>query len=151
MSWRNKVMLAALVVVIVITGFILNGHSIPGSVTAAEGLTASTQRQLKQKLMKKRQLLEQEVDAHKIAIEMGRGSQSSLKQAREAVMRVDIELSDSKEERAKIYAEIIQFYAEREKSLELQVQAGQRPMFSFREAQLDRLDVEIEMLKDQLN
>ena len=151
MSQRYKVGLAALVVVVVITELILNGHSSLGSVTAAESLSASTQTQLKQKLLEKKQLLEQVVNERKIAIEIGRGSQSSLEQAREAVLRVGIELCDSKEDRAKIYNEIIQSYAEREKSLELQVKAGQLHTSSLREAKVDRLDVEIEMLKNQLN
>jgi len=151
MSQQNKVLLAVLVAVIAMTGLILNGLSTPRSATAAEALTAFSHDQLKQKLLKKRQLLEQEVNEHRIAVEMGRGSQSSLRQAREAVMRVDIELCDAKEDRAKIYNEIIQFYAEREKSLELQVKAGQRHPSSLRKVKIDRLDIEIEMLKDQLN
>ena len=151
MSQRYKVILVALVVFVLITGLILDGHSILRSGAAAESPTTSAQNQLKQKLLEKKQLLEQVVNERKIAIEMGRGSQSSLTQAQEAVMRVDIELCDSKEDRAKIYNEIIQSYAEREKSLELQVKAGQPHTSSLREATVNRLDVEIEMLKDQLN
>lgn len=150
MSQRYKVILAALFVVVVVTGLILNGHSILRSVTAAESSTVSAQNQLKQKLLEKKQLLEQVVNEQKIAIEMGRGSQRSLKEAQEAVFRVDIELCDTKEDRVEIYNKIIQFYAEREKGLESRVKAGRAPRAGLREATIDRLDVEIEMLKDQL-
>jgi hypothetical protein len=66
-------------------------------------------------------------------------------------LRVDIELCDTIDGRAKIYSEIIQFYAEREKLAEFEVKAGHLHPSSLREAKVHRLGVEIEMLKDQLN
>jgi hypothetical protein len=153
MSQRFNVTLAASLTVVAVAGVILNGHSMLNPVIAAESVTASAQNQLKQKLLDKKQLLEQVLNEKKYLIDQGRGSIHSLeyRQAQEAVLRVDIELCDSKDERAKIYNRIIQFYAEREKQIEVRMMLSQAHHSIIREAKLDRLDIEIEMLKDQLN
>jgi hypothetical protein len=153
MSQRVKVILAALFAVVAISGIMLNGHYFLKSITAAESATPSAQNQLKQKLLEKKQLLEQVLNEKKYLIDQGRGSIHSLeyRQAQEAVLRVDIELCDSKDERTKIYNRIIQFYAEREKQIEVRMKLGQAHHSMIREAKLDRLEIEIEMLKDQLN
>jgi hypothetical protein len=160
MSQRYKVILVALVVFVVITGLILDGHSMLRSGTAAENPTASAQSQLKQKLLEKKQLLEQVVNEYKQGIDQGRYFSHSLEymRAQEAVLRVDIELCDTKDKRAKIYNEIIRLYTERERQIEreneVRMKLGQGSRSAMREGmrklKLDRLEVEIEMLKDQL-
>ena len=153
MSQKFKVILAVSLTGVAVAGIVLNGHSILRSVTATESPIASTPSQLKQKLLEKKKLLEQVVNEHKYLIDQGRGSSHSPEymQAREAVLRVEIELCDSKDERAKIYNEIIQFYTVREKQIEVAMKTGRGHHSEMREAKLDRLGIEIEMLKDQLN
>ena len=153
MSPRFRVIGLVSLIVVTIVGFMLNSHSILGSVTAAENLTASAKSQLKNKLQEKRQLLEQVVNLHKYRIEQGVGSSTSVEymKAQEAVLRVDIELCDTKEDRTRLYNEIIQLYTDHEKLIESQVKAKQLFESDLNEAKLARLEIEIELLKDQIN
>ena len=72
-------------------------------------------------------------------------------QAKEAALRAGIDLSESMEDRMNLYNDILKLYVPREKQLELEVKAGQRSQSDLNKIKVERLNVEIEMLKEQLN
>ena len=121
------------------------------TVTAAETTSDSAQNQLNQKLLERKQLLEDELALIQRLVEDGRSSQTKYIQAKEDVLRATIDMCHSKEERISILNEILSLYVEREKLLEIEMKAGQLGQSGMREAKLARLDVEIEILKEQLN
>jgi hypothetical protein len=152
MSKRLRVVLVACLMTIASIVLIQYGRPIVRSATASESPAVSAQDQLHQKLVERKQLLDQVVKELELSVKFGRGSITSLeyRQAEEAALRAGLDLCQSKEERISIFEEVLKSYATREKQLELEFELGYRPPADMREAKLARLGVEIALLKEQL-
>ncbi len=152
MSTQLRVVLVACLMTIASIVLIQYGRPILGSATASESPAISAKDQLHQKLVERKQLLDQVVKEMELSIKFGRGSVNSLeyRHAKEAALRAGIDLCQSKGERVAIYREALKLYLEHEKTLEQEVKIGKLPKSSLREAKVSRLEVEIEFLREQL-
>lgn len=152
MSNRMRVVLVACLMAIVSIFLVQHERSILRSVTASESSDQSAQDQLRQKMVERKQLLDQVVKEIELSLQFGRGSVNSIeyRQAKEAALRAGLDLCQSKEERISIFEEILKLYDKHDKLLELEFKVGQRGTADMREAKLTRLEVEIELLKEQI-
>ena len=124
---------------------------VPGIAMAGESTTDSLQEQLHQKLMQRKQLLDVEAEEIKKRFEFGSETSKEYLQAKEAALRAGIELCQSKEEQLDIYKQILDLYTQIEQRVEVVKNMGQLSMSDLRKSQVARLEIEIELLKVQLN
>ena len=153
MSKRFKTKLVAFLTITFSVVLVQIGRPIEGSATATASPGSSTQNHLHQKLLERKHLLDQVVDEAKLSIELRSGTlirSPEYRQAKEAALRAGIDLCQSKDDRINIYREISKLYVQHENQLGSEVKSGKLHKSSLREAKIHRLEVEIELLREQL-
>ena len=151
MTKRLSVSLMVCFVVAVSIVFVQLCLPIQRTVTAAEATPDSAQDQLHQKLLERKQLLDQEAEEVKRRFDVGSGTSSEYLQAKEAALRAGIDLCQSKVDKINVYKQILEAFTQVDKLTEMETTVGQRSLSDLRKTKVARLNIEIELLKVQLN
>lgn len=156
MSKSVKAILAVLLIASV-SIVLLQNHSL----TALESAMASetppaqidntaAQEQLHQLLLERKSLLESIADTEKLSLEYGRGSVREYCQAKKAALLAGIDLCTTKAERVEILKKIVQLHDNIDRQNEMEAAAGQIGQSGLARARADRLESEIDLLREQL-
>ena len=101
------------------------------------------QRQLHQLLLERKAIFDSYVAIEKLSIKYGRGSVRGLTRAQQAALLAGIDLCNTKEERIKIRQDILRLHDIIDQGKTEAVPANSK-------ARLERLELEIDLLKEQM-
>ena len=156
MSKPSKAILAALLISLIST-VLLQNHRLDTmrSARAVESSSvqtgnAATQEQLQRLLLERKSILDGMAENIKRQMAFGRGVLREYSQAKKAALLAGIDLCETKEERIGIRKEIVQLHDAIDRQIQMEATAGQIGQQGLAQARADRLDSEIDLLREQL-
>jgi hypothetical protein len=124
------------------------GESLASTTSQAAG--EAMQKQLRQLLLERKQLLEKRVEDMKVFVDAGRVSGSEYAKAREAALLAGLELCNTKAERIEIRREIVEIYKVAEAWAKRRADTGRATQSELDEAKVACLEAEINLLREKL-
>ena len=156
MSKLAKVILAILLVVITFNVLLQTHPGILRPATAIETSTAQSpnaqqkQNKLHQLLLERKRILDAIAEDAKRSVEAGRLSMAEYMDAKTASLSAGIELCETKDDRVKIYAEIVKVHEESEAWTKRRFEHGQAGQVDLAKAKVARIESEIDLLRERL-
>jgi hypothetical protein len=146
-----------LLAVLIITGIGVksDGFNIAQTAKASEtDITAQArekyEKELQQLLTERRQLLSNVVDSMKIFLESGRIGLDEYMRANVALLRADMDLCKTKDERLEILQKIVQLHRECEAWIARRAAEGRATEADVKKAKVGTLEAQIELLREKL-
>jgi len=115
----------------------------------AEGLD-SRQSELQQLLTERRMILSRIVESMKIFLESGRVGLDEYRDANIALLRAEIDLRNTPNDRIEILEEIVQFHKKCEEQVRRRADEGRATRIDVEKAKLARLEAQIELVRESL-
>jgi hypothetical protein len=141
--------------------FMISGAGMhPGGLNAAQAAGASEtgiaerrdsrESELQQLLMERKRVLSRIVESMKIFLESGRAGFDEYRDANIALMRAEMDLCKTRDERLDILEKIVQFNKTCEAQVERRAAEGRAPKFDVDRAKVATLEAQIELAREKL-
>ena len=114
------------------------------------GVQESPERELRQLLLERKMVLSSIVDSMKIFVDSGRIGLDEYIDANIALLRAEMDLSKTKDERLNILEKIIQFHKKYEEHVAKMIAVGQSTEIELNKAKVAVLDAQIELVREKL-
>jgi UDP-N-acetylmuramyl pentapeptide synthase len=132
----------------------------PGGFNAAQAAAASEpgiakrldsrENELQELLMERKRILSRIVDSMKIFLESGRAGFDEYRNANIALLRAEMDLCQTRDERLEILEKIVQFNKTCEAQVERRAAEGRAPKFDVDRAKVATLEAQIELAREKL-
>jgi hypothetical protein len=117
---------------------------------AVAGVQESPERELRQLMLERKMVLSNIVDSMKIFVDSGRFGLDEYIDANIALLRAEMDLSKTKDERLNILEKIIQFHKKYEEHVAKMIAIGQSTEIGLNKAKVAVLDAQIELVREKL-
>jgi hypothetical protein len=125
------------------------GFNAAQAAAASEGRN-SRESELQQLLMDRKIVLSRIVDSMKIFLESGRAGFDEYRDANIALLRAEMDLCKTRNERLDILEKIVQFNKTCEAQVERRATEGRAPKFDVDRAKVATLEAQIELVREKL-
>lgn len=122
------------------------GASEPG---VAEGLN-SRQSELQQLLVERKKVLSRIVESMKLFLESGRANIDEYRDAKIALLRAEMDLCSTRNERLDILQKMVQFHSEYEAQVARRAADGRATEMDVNKAKIAGLEAQIELIREKL-